>query len=399
MKTKLTKPTIANLRAPTESGKQELVWDAETKGFGVLCSGVTSTKTYVVQRDLKSGKTRRVTIAPVNIMSLKDARARAGEVIADLIVGRDPKARGAAAATVAEAIELYVTKRGSKLRPRTAELYLDCGRRYLSRWATLPLRDLTPQKVEEEHARIGETFGPAAANNAMRVLRAAYNGVAGGADLPSNPVRLREHWFKLARREGRVKGDDLAKFFAAVWSLENPVQRDYLLLLLFTGLRRREAAGLRWDDVDFSTGVIRLPAARTKSGRKFDVPMTDVVRDLLIRRRVMSGEFVFPADSKSKHIEEPKAPLGLVKDACGIEVSAHDLRRTYLSIAERCVGGVALKALANHALADKDVTEGYVGIDPNEIKKAAQVVADRLRELCQSEAPSDTSRAQGGSAK
>jgi hypothetical protein len=81
-------------------------------------------------------------------------------------------------------------------------------------------------------------------------------------------------------------------------------------------------------------------------------------------------------------------PLRLVKAACGVAVSAHDLRRTFLSIAERCVSGVTLKALANHALADKDVTEGYIGVEPKEIAEAAQTVADRIRELCEIPRPS-----------
>ncbi|MBY0429773.1 MAG: hypothetical protein K2Q10_01125 [Rhodospirillales bacterium] len=33
-------------------GKQVLHWDADLKGFGVLCSGKTAAKTYVVQRDI-----------------------------------------------------------------------------------------------------------------------------------------------------------------------------------------------------------------------------------------------------------------------------------------------------------------------------------------------------------
>ena len=91
-------------------------------------------------------------------------------------------------------------------------------------------------------------------------------------------------------------------------ALPNPVARDYLLLLLFTGLRRTEAATLRWGDVDFVERVIRLPAARTKAGRKLDLPMTDIVRDLLVARRAIGKEeYVFPSDSKSKHISEPRA--------------------------------------------------------------------------------------------
>jgi integrase len=34
--------------------------------------------------------------------------------------------------------------------------------------------------------------------------------------------------------------------------------RDYLLLLLFTGLRRMEAATLKWDDVDLDGKVLTI---------------------------------------------------------------------------------------------------------------------------------------------
>ena len=119
--------------------------------------------------------------------------------------------------------------------------------------------------IEEEHAQIGKTFGPAAANNAMRVLRAAFNYIARDADLQPDPVRLREYWFDLPRREGRVRAT-ICQVLCGGAGLPNPVARDYILLMLLTGLRRREAASLRWDDVDFASGVIRLPAARTKPG-------------------------------------------------------------------------------------------------------------------------------------
>src|SRR5262249_22280510 len=97
--------------------------------------------------------------------------------------------------------------------------------------------------------------------------------------------------------------------------LDNQVARDYLLLLLFTGMRRGEAAMLRWDDVDFALRVIRLPAARTKAGRKLDLPMTDIVSGLLAARRSVGRDasgFVFPANSGSGHIEEPRFALRFV---------------------------------------------------------------------------------------
>jgi len=181
-----------------------------------------------------------------------------------------------------------------------------------------------------------------------------------------------------------VHSDDLSAFYKAIQELTSRTHRDYLLTLLFTGLRRREAAELQWPEVDFTERVIRLPAKRTKAGRRLDLPMTDFVRDLLVARRGLGddGPFVFGADSRSRHIEEPKFPLQRVAEASGITVSAHDLRRTYVTIAENSdISPLALKALINHSLG-KDVTSGYVQMTVDRLRAPAQRVCNRLKELC-----------------
>jgi integrase len=185
-----------------------------------------------------------------------------------------------------------------------------------------------------------------------------------------------------------VPADRLADFYGAVNALPNPIARDFVLLLLFTGMRRGEAASLRWDDVDFRLGAIRLPANRTKAGRKLDLPMTDFVRGLLVTRQSVGRDasgFVFPANSRSRHIEEPKFPLGLVAKATGILVTSHDLRRTFVTVAESAdISPLALKALVNHSYGD-DVTAGYIVGSVERLREPAQRVADRLKELCGAE--------------
>ena len=198
----------------------------------------------------------------------------------------------------------------------------------------------------------------------------------------------------MPRRERLVRGDELPAFYAAVEVLPNQIARDYLKLLLFTGLRRNEAAGLRWDNVDFAARLIRLPASRTKAKRRLDLPMSDIVRDLLVARRAQGndGGWVFPADSKSGHIEEPKFALAQIAEITGIAVSAHDLRRTFITVAELAdISPMALKALVNHALGG-DVTAGYVQITTERLREPAQRVADRLKELWGIEADAGVTR-------
>lgn len=201
--------------------------------------------------------------------------------------------------------------------------------------------------------------------------------------LGANPVRDRKLWFKVARRERMVPAEDLPKFYGAVAGLANAVQRDYLLLLLFTGLRRREAATLRWEDVDLRKRTLRIPAEVAKAGRKLDLPLTDVVHDMLVARRALGdSKFVFPANSESGHVEEPKFALTQVAAACGVRVSVHDLRRTFLTVAESCdISPLALKSLVNHSVGG-DVTAGYVQMTPDRLREPAQRVCEKLKELC-----------------
>jgi integrase len=389
---KLTEKSVARLKAPDPSGRQVLHWDAELKGFGVLCSGVTNTRSYVVQRALPGGRTRRVTVASVAELSLRDARDRAANILVDMRTGIDPKAglRGEGG-TLRQVLESYLKARPS-LAERSKAGYRDVVTRYLTPWLDHPLRSITPDDVERRHQEIsadieaaGRYSGHATADGAMRAFKVLWNYAADrDPTMPQNPVRrLKRQWFNVKPRERHVRAAELPKFYAAVCDLPNPVARDYLLLLLFTGMRRSEAAGLRWGDVDMSHRIIRIPAAKTKSGKKLDLPMSDVVLGIFMeRQRPGRDKFVFPANSKNGHIQEPKFPLALVAETCGIKVSAHDLRRTFITVAESAdISPTALRALVNHSLG-KDVTSGYVQMTAERLREPAQRVADKMRDLC-----------------
>ena len=396
---KLTKRKVAGMRAPDPSGKQVLRWDEETKGFGVLVSGRTNVKSYVVQHRLSDGRSRRVTIGPCNSIELDEARERAKSVIAVIYGGGDPKRarRATPAGSLHKTLEDYLAARRS-LSEKSRREYRAQIERHLEDWLDSPLREINADMVEAKHAEIKGTVerrakgralvnGGATANAVFRAFRALWN-FAGDHDptLGRNPVpRLRGQWYPVARRVRLVRSDQLPVFYGAVNALPNPIHRDYLLLLLFTGLRRGEAAALFWDEIDFALRTIRVPATRTKAGRKLDLPMSDTVHDLLAARRQVGRDasgFVFPANSGSGHIEEPKFPLRLVAKETGIAVSAHDLRRTFITVAEGTdISPLALKVLVNHAIGG-DVTSGYVMMTAERLREPAQRIADRMTELC-----------------
>ncbi|WP_240761724.1 tyrosine-type recombinase/integrase [Nitrosococcus wardiae] len=74
-----------------------------------------------------------------------------------------------------------------------------------------------------------------------------------GPGLTDNPVnRLSEArtWYWVERRRTVIKPHELNPWMQTVQKLENTAARDYLMLVLLTGLRRTEALELRWQDVD-----------------------------------------------------------------------------------------------------------------------------------------------------
>jgi integrase len=78
---------------------------------------------------------------------------------------------------------------------------------------------------------------------------------------------------------------------------------------------------------------------------------------------------------------ETKKFLLRVSAGSGVSFTLHDLRRTFITIAESLdVPYYALKRLLNHR-ANSDVTGGYIVVDAERLRGPVQRVADRILEL------------------
>jgi integrase len=298
--------------------------------------------------------------------------------------GIDPKATAKGEVTLGQAAAAYLIARPN-LAERSKRDYGRVFDVYLADWRDMKLSAITRDVVERRHLELGKERGHATANIVMRTVRAVYNwAIDRYPDIGANPVRLSRQWFKVHRRERHIRADEMARFYQAIMKLESAVARDFLRLLLFTGLRRTEAAGLKWSDIDLEAKTIRLPALRTKAKRKLDLPMSGYVFRLLkARRAIGDAEFVFPANSASGHVEEPKKTFKLVAEACGISISAHDLRRSFSKAAIAAgIHTLHLKALLNHSVGESDVTIGYVSLSTEDLRGPAQKVADQIAKWC-----------------
>ncbi|MBX9676140.1 MAG: integrase family protein [Methylotenera sp.] len=388
---KLTKAFVD--KVGLESSGQMIYRDSDLMGFCLRVG--TKTKIYFVESKLRT-KTLRVTIGRHDVFSLDDARTQAKVYLADIARGHNPldaeKARKSLQVTLSSVLDDYIETRVN-LKASTIEDYRRTFKQYLGDWQNKPLIDVTKDMVEAKFRKIGED-SPAMANKTMRNFRAVvnyamfkYENTNGDSIFRVNPVnRLTQlrAWYRVNRRNTLIKNHELAAWYSAVMNLKNDTIapnretiRDFLLFLLFTGLRRSEAANLKWSNVDFKDKSFLIKD--TKNHDDHQLPMTTFLFDMLVRRKTQATtQYVFANETGKGGLTDPKKQIRNVVNESGVSFSSHDLRRTFITIAESLdIPAYALKKLLNHRM-QNDVTAGYIIMDVGRLRAPMQKITDYI---------------------
>ncbi len=384
---RLTKTIVDNIQAPSDRD-QAFHRDGQLKGFAVrvTASGV---KSFIVEK-LVSGRVRRMTIGRYGEITVEQARREAQKLLGKIATGIDPRAEKQAielhATTLGQVFQDYTQAR-KELKPRTLYDYRRVMACVFSEWQDKPLLAITKDKVAKLHTRLGEEQGHAYANLSMRLLRALFNFAAGqyeGAQgyslITDNPVKRLSQtraWYRIERRQTYIKSHELSAWYQGVIKLEKTTLRDYLLLSLFTGLRRNEAATLKWSDIDLKAKTLTI--LDTKNRQPHTLPLSDFLDGLLTRRHQNPGsEYIFPGTGQGGYIVEPRKQIAKVSQASGVFFTMHDLRRTFITLAESLdISAYAVKRLVNHKMTN-DVTAGYIISDVERLRKPMQLITDQL---------------------
>jgi integrase len=357
---KLTKRFVDTLRlAP--NGRELFFWDSELRGFGLRMKP-SGSASFLIQYRTPQGQTRRYAFGKVGTLTPEEARTTARRLLADVAAGNDPSAQrhdARGALTVSELCGLYMeaaraglvlTRFGRAKSIKTVAI--DEGR--VSRHI-IPLlgrhvaKDLTRTDVQ----RMADAI---AAGKTAAVIKTKARGkavVTGGAGTArrvagllggimtwaskrgisecNNPVRGLD--LRSDKAEDRVLApSELAALGRAVRDHECrlPLACAALRLIALTGMRRAEAYGLHWSEIDFEGSCLRLEA--TKSGRSTR-PIGKAAIDLLRGIPKTSQTFVFPSRGGDK-AADLKKDIAAIFDAAGLkDARGHDLRRTLASLA------------------------------------------------------------------
>ncbi|HEY9684681.1 MAG TPA: tyrosine-type recombinase/integrase [Oculatellaceae cyanobacterium] len=275
--------------------------------------------------------------------------------------------------TLQLAIDDYLATRD--LKRSTVVGYRKSLNRCLKDWLEIPINAITPTMIDNRHRELSTSGirgpGRANANLVMRVLKAVINHghhKFGDGRPYINPV-ARLAWNRVPRRQGMILPEEMPDWFAAVLACENGTLRDYLLLLLFTGLRRSEASNLKWGDIDFQKQT--LTVRETKNRETLVLPLTAVTREILERRFINANEenpYVFHGKFLNTKIDRCERSFEKLQQRFGRPFIFHDLRRTFITTGESLdMAPYTLKQLVNHR-GGNDVTFGYVISSPARLR-------------------------------
>jgi integrase len=129
----------------------------------------------------------------------------------------------------------------------------------------------------------------------------------------------------------------LKSVLAAV-DAEDELARSLTGFMLFMPVRRSEASGLLWSEVDFDQGRIRIQASRTKNGHAHELPLSPPARAILeARKLVAAGNLVFATSGGGPYTNWDRL-LTRIRKAIGEDgkdrdnqFSLHDIRRAFVS--------------------------------------------------------------------
>lgn len=407
-KSRLTK-TIVDEAQPREIRYH--IQDAEIPGFSLKVEP-TGTKVFVL--DYRSGgggrraPKRRIKIGKYGVFTVEQARNKAKEYLASIVLGADPasardqqRGKNLFQNVVARYLAEYVPHHN---KPSTVR-----GKKHVLNGAVMPhfrnmyIEDITRRDIQEWHGKLHKT--PINANRGLAFISHLMT-VCEDWEIRapnSNPClgikRYREN-----KRERYLNESELRRLIATINKCEEDgsEERNMMILfrlLIYTGARQGELLTAKWDYVDLEANTLNLPDSKT--GKKKINLCPEAVAEIKKLERLVGNPYLFPAyfvnakDRLGQHRSPPNAIWHRVIDKAEIkDFRKHDLRHAFASFA--IMAGLTLEEigqLLGHLT--PQTTKRYahlVDSHRNELTKAVGTKISSILQTTNSEVVSLSSR-------
>lgn len=403
----ISKRSVDALQA---TGKTHYLWDNDPIGFGVRVTPAGA-KSYVYQFRMggRGSPVRREVIGRTEKMAPEKARGRAHELAHLARIGTDPiekKKADRRAASEAKltsqqlAFDAYCQRYlDQRVKPERLASYGNIE--MVFRLHAIPILKAKPlpQIAKKDIVSVldhipASSFG--LKRSVFAILNRMMNWAVGRGDISVNPMVGMKRPPAVMSRDRVLDDEELAAIWKATGGLRSPLRAFYRVLML-TGQRREEVAGMRWDELDRPNAIWVLPGDRTKNGVAHIVPLAPAVLeelDLLSQGSHEKAGFAKPEQAiwpkigpvMSFHGSVSLSSFSQAKRLLDVEIEkgrqgepslqkwrVHDLRRTMATGFQRLgVRFEVTEAALNHLSGSKSGVAGiYQRYDWQDEKRAA----------------------------
>jgi integrase len=221
--------------------------------------------------------------------------------------------------------------------------------------------------------------GKTAATRTVGLLQGMFTFAEARGLIASNPTRGVKRYAD-TKRERFLSGAEMAALGLALREMQDEGRNengiDVLRLLALSGARRAEVERLRWEEVDFDRGLVRLKDSKT--GAK-TFPLAPAALQLLqTRKQTSSGPFVFAAARGDGSFNGTGKIWREARSRAGLEgVRIHDLRHTFASFgASSGFGLPVIGAILGHTQAT--TTQRYAHLANDPLQQAVARIGDEI---------------------
>lgn len=242
----------------------------------------------------------------------------------------------------------------------------------IRQWQT----SLTKQKKQRGN---GDLLSKGVVRRAFALLSSVFSKAAPQMQNPCSQVKN----YKAVTRINFLKSSELKLFYEALTHPDTPdYLKDYLLISLYTGARRKNVLTMRWNHLDLNLKLWMIPGDEMKNTEPMIIPLLDQVVEILQKRKkVASSVFVFPSprNSKTGHFVEPKKAWKSLLSRAGLSENfrLHDLRRTMGSW--QAITGTSTKIIgASLGHKSEQATKHYAHLTIEPVRAAMQKAANAM---------------------